>query len=336
MSAKIHTNNVPKLKILTNWHKKNIVGTVVTEKFRKFATGMSIDNQFFRNRIALYGILFLGVLACLSFYPPHGGYTWDPLLINVNTSVLFTLLVALTARLIGTDQTFFGLLMTVVFLVLFCPGAERFFNRDEAALLELASQCMVPFFLTQYMKVSDKSFGRLYFLMLLMGIFCSYTHNSITIPLCAAFIWVSYRRRHQFFRRACWPMVVGFVIGTGLSIWNMLRSHHGQLGIEIEDVPATANVVIHTLWDTKVFLLALVLTAYLFTRKDGKQKLSQLRRRHYLLSVCLLASLISLPFAPLGIDNAVSGICFFSMLWTLYICQYLISVYFVREEEVPV
>ncbi len=295
--------------------------------------GMGIDNQYIRNRIAVYSILFIGVCVCLSLYPPHGGYTWDPLLINVNTSLLFTLLVGLTARLTGTDQTFFGLLMTVFFLIFFCPGAERFFNRDEAALLELASQCMVPFFISQYMKISDRSFGRLYFLMLLMGVFCSYTHNSITIPLCAAFIWVSFGRRHQFFRRACWPMVVGFVIGTGLSVWNMLRNQHVHLAIE--DVSTTANVVFHTLWDTKVFLLALVLTAFLFTRKDGRQVLAQLRRRHYLLSVCLLTSLVSLPFAPLGMDNAVSGICFFSMLWTLYLCQYIISVYFVREEETP-
>ncbi len=287
---------------------------------------MGLIKRHIGNLLTIYGITFGGVWLCLSLYPPSGGYIWDPLFINVNTSLLFTILVALTGRLIGTDNTWVGLIFTALFLIFFCPGAERFFNRDEVALLELATQCMVPFFISQYMSISEKSFGRLYFLMLLMGIFCSYTHNSITIPLCATFVWLSFIHRRQFFGRACWPMVVDFVIGTGLSIWNV-RSHGAESWESYGNVTKTATVVFHTLWDTKAFVLAMVLTACLLVSRRGRKLILRIGHRQYVLSICLLMSWVFLPFAPLGIDNAITGICFFSMLWALTLCQHLILIH---------
>ncbi len=278
------------------------------------------------NKFAIYGIIFLVVWLCLWLWPPSGGYIWDALFINISTSMLFTLLVALTARLVETDGSLTGLLATALFLIFFCPGAERFFLRDEAGLIELSSQCMVPFFISQYMNVSQRHFGWLYFLMLLMGIFCSYTHNSITIPLCATFVLLSFVHRGEFFHLACWPMVVGFVIGTGLSIWN----NHSQ---EPADTMATttATVVLHTLWDTKVIVLSIAMTAYLATTHNGRKLIVHIARRHYMLSLCLAMSWLSLPFAPLGMDNAVSGVCFFSMLWALSMLQHLISINLIKR-----
>ncbi len=275
--------------------------------------------------LAIYCLIFVGVWLCLWLCPPPGGYVWDSLFINVSTSALFTLLVALTARLVEADGSPLGLLATALFLFLFCPGAERFFLRDEAGLLELASQCMVPFFIRQYMDVSQRHFGVLYFLMLLMGVFCSYTHNSITIPLCATFLLLSFLHRGEFFHRACWPMVVGFVIGTGLSIWD--RHSQGTTG----PTATTATVVFHTLWDTKVILLSLAMSAYLATTHNGRKLIVHLARRHYILSLCLAVSWLSLPFAPLGMDNAVSGVCFFSMLWALSLCQHLVSIDLIKR-----
>ncbi|MCD8302028.1 MAG: hypothetical protein LUC44_03305 [Prevotellaceae bacterium] len=288
---------------------------------------MSIDKRRLGNFFTIYGVIFLGVWLCLSLWSPRGGYIWDPLFINVSTSLLFTLLVALTGRLLGTDHTFLGMLFTAVFLIVFYPGASGYFNRDEVSLLELASQCIVPFFIMQYETVSRKNFGKLYFLMLFMGVFCSYTHNTITIPLCATFVWLSFLRRRQFFRRACWPMVVGFVIGTGLSIWKV-RSSGEEPITPLADVTAATSVVFHILWDTKVFVFSTALTAYLALAKNGRKIIAHLARRQYVLSYCLLMAILPLPFAPLGIDNAVAGVCFFSMLWSLSLCKYLVFIYF--------
>ncbi|MBQ7570697.1 MAG: hypothetical protein IJT19_00475, partial [Bacteroidaceae bacterium] len=52
-----------------------------------------------------YAIIFFGVWLCLAAYAPVGGYVWDPWVINISTTVLFTLLVYLTAHLARTDQT---------------------------------------------------------------------------------------------------------------------------------------------------------------------------------------------------------------------------------------
>ncbi len=277
---------------------------------------------------ATYCATFLGVWLCLSLTPPRGGYVWDAWFINISTALLFTLLVALTARLLDTGHSLAGLLSTALFLILFCPASPRFFLRDESSLIELASQCMVPFFIRQYMTVSRRSFGKLYFLMLLMGVFCSYTHNSVTIPLCATFVWVSILRRRQFFRRACWPMVVGFVVGTALSVWRVRQSCHEPL---VDFSPSRTSLVLHTLWDTKVFVFATLLTAYLSVSRRGRKLISHISRRQYVLSYCMLMALLTLPFAPLGLDNAVNGVCFFSMLWLLSVCKSLVVIYFNRR-----
>ncbi len=279
---------------------------------------------------AIYGVVFLFVWLCLSLCPPVGGYVWDPWFINVSSALLFTLLVALTARLLDTDHTLLGLVSTALFLILFCPGSAHYFQRDEAALVELVSQCIVPFFIRQYVQVSRRHFAKLYFLMLLMGILCSYTHNSITIPLCATFVWVSFLRRHHFFRRACWPMVVGFVIGTGLSVWQARSLDPAPL-VDISHAASRLTTIVRTLWDTKVFVLAMLTSAYMATQRGGRRLIMHISRRQYVLSYCMLMSLIALPFAPLGIDNAVNGLCFFSMLWELSVLKYIVFIYLHRR-----
>ncbi len=301
---------------------------LVCAEFRIFVpvTGM-ISQQSVRYGAAL-GLLAIAVWGCLTAWPPLGGYVWDPLFINITSSLLFTLLVALTARLVGTSGTLSGFFGTALFLILFCPGGERFFVRDEAALQELSSQCIVPFFIMQYMRVSHRNFHKWYFMMLLMGIFCSYTHNGVTIPLCAAFVWASFVHRKNFFRRACWPMVTGFVLGTALSLWSTWAEDYDM----VPPLPPILDTrwihVLQTLWDTKIIVLGLGLKAYLITTREGRVELKYVARRHYMLSSCLLMSWLFLPFAPLGIDNAITGLCFFSMLWTMVMVKHLVLVYF--------
>ncbi|MDE5788470.1 MAG: hypothetical protein K2H79_08030 [Bacteroidaceae bacterium] len=246
--------------------------------------------------------------------------------INFLTSLFFTLFVYLTARLARTDYSLTGILATAAFIIFFCPGEEVFFDRNEAALTELLSQCIVPFFIAQYNRVSQKDFHRLYLLMLLMGIFCSYTHNGITIPLCCTFVWLAFQRHERFFRQACWPMVIGVIIGTGLSI---IKKWDDSLNMatDLEVISSVTSIAIKTLWETKVFVISLMLTGYLLSTRNGRKDILYIFRRHYVLSLCCVFSLLTLPFAPLGIQNAVTGVCFFSMFWLLFLCQYLFVKY---------
>lgn len=277
-----------------------------------------------------YGIIFFGVWLGLAAYAPVGGYVWDPWVINICTTILFTLFVCLTARLARTDQTVAGIIATAAFIIFFCPGEEVFFERDLNALGELSSQCIVPFFIGQYTRVSQKDFHRWYLLMLLMGVFCSYTHNGITIPLCCTFVWLAFQRRERFFRQACWPMVVGVIIGTGLSIWQM-RHDSLNLATDLEVMTSVTNIALKTLWETKVFVLSIAITAYLASRKEGRRVLKYIARRHYVLALCGIFALLTVPFAPLGIDNAITGVCFFSMFWVLFLFQYHAQKYFNRK-----
>ncbi len=270
-----------------------------------------------------YTVTFAAVLACLTVFPPQGGYVWEPLVINLSISFLFTLLVLLTAHLLGIKHTLPNALCIALFLIVFCPGAERFFVRDEEGLMELGSQCIVPFFISQYNRVSRKNFHSWYFLMLLMGIFCSYTHNNITIPLCLAFVILSFTRK-QFFRRACWPMVVGFVIGTALSLWQMLNDHPESTGIAGNTLDT--NTVLYTLWEAKVFVFAACLTIYLTFIRQGRRTIRYFAQRNLVLTLCLMLSLLTLPLVPLGLENATTGLCFFSMLWLLSISHFLLHV----------
>lgn len=289
---------------------------------------MKIDNpglQFLG-----YAIIFFGVWMGLAAYEPAGGYVWDPWVINISTTALFTLLVYLTAHLARTNQTVWGIIATAVFIIFFCPGEEAFFGRDLESLLELSSQCIVPFFIGQYTRVSQKDFHRWYLLMLLMGIFCSYTHNGITIPLCCTFVWLAFQRSERFFRQACWPMVVGVIIGTGLSIWQK-RHDSLNLATDLEVMTSVTNIALKTLWETKIFVLSIILSAYLASRKEGRRVLRYIARRHYVLALCCTFALLTVPFAPLGIDNAVTGVCFFSMFWVLFLFQYHAQKYLKRK-----
>ena len=281
-------------------------------------------------RIFTYAFIFVGVWIGLAVYPPIGGYIWEPWTINFCTTVLFTLFVFLSARLARTDQTAIGIIATAVFIIFFCPGEELFFDRNESALLELSSQCIVPFFIGQYNRTSQKNFHRWYLLMLLMGIFCSYTHNGITIPLCGAFVWLAFQRHERFFRQACWPMVVGVIIGTGLSIWKQ-RNNSLNMATDLEVISSVTSIALKTLWETKVFVASTFLTGYFLSARRGRKEILYISRRHYVLTLCCLFSLFTLPFAPLGIENAVTGVCFFSMFWLLFLSQHVAEKYLKRK-----
>ncbi len=282
-----------------------------------------VDRHTLHKLALAYTPTLAAVLACLFVFPPQGGYVWEPLFINLSSGLLFTLLVLLTAHLLGIKHTIANALGIALFLVFFCPGADQFFLRDESGLTELSSQCIVPFFISQYNRVSRKNFRWWYFLMLLMGIFCSYTHNSITIPLCLSFVVLSFWRR-QFFRRACWPMVVGFVIGTGLSLWHMLCDHPEDTGIAGNTLDT--NTVLFTLWEAKVFVFAACLTLYLTFIRQGRRTIRYFARRNLVLTLCLMLSLLTLPLVPLGLENAITGLCFFSMLWLLAVGHFMLRI----------
>ncbi len=282
-----------------------------------------MDRRRLTKMVITYMATFAVVLTCLSLFPPAGGYVWNPLLINTATSMLFSLLVVLTINLLNISATPINAAGVALFLLFFSTAANQFFLRDETSLAELSSQCVVPFFIFQYMRVSKKNFGRWHLLMLLMGIFCSYTHNGITIPLCATFILLSFRRR-QFWRRACWPMVIGFCIGTTLSVWQMLSLGTESIGL-VSPAQSTTQAI-RLLWNTKIFLFGLGLAAYLLTQKKGRRTMRYIARRNAVLAICLGMSILTLPLALLGVDNAIEGVCFFSMLLALAICQFIVRI----------
>ena len=61
----------------------------------------------------------------------------------------------------------------------------------------------------------------------------------------------------------------------------------------------------------------MALTSYLSISRRGRRLLVRKFHEHTLLCCCAMLSFCVLPFAPLGIDNAVTGVCFFCMYWML-------------------
>lgn len=117
-----------------------------------------------------YLAVFLIILSVLAFLPKTGGYIWQPEIINPLSALLFTLLVYLTGHIARSAQSATGILCTAMFVLLFCPDSHEFFNRDETAVMTLSSTCIVPFFISQYTRISNKNFKYGYFLMLLMDL----------------------------------------------------------------------------------------------------------------------------------------------------------------------
>lgn len=285
-------------------------------------------------RTLTYLLIFLFVCLMLAVLPKTGVYVWDPRIIVPATAAMFTLLVWLVARFIGTDRTGLELLFTASFILLFAPGASVFMARDESAILELGSQCIVPFFLSQYTRISRKNFKIAYALMLLMGIFCSFTHDGITLPLCLAFLLLAWRRRSEFFRLACWPMVAGWLVGTILQFTT--RGHIPDLRPDLMELTNRTAMVLSLLWDTKIFVLALLLTLWFTSTQWGRRELIFALRRNRLVAYSLVFALSCVPFAPLGIDNAVTGVCFFAMLWAMLLCKGLERHYLAQGAKLKV
>ena len=225
-----------------------------------------------------YLVIFAVMLSALALFPKTGGYIWQAEIINPLSALLFTLLVYLTGRIAHSTQSVTGILCTALFILLFCPDSRHFFNRDETAVVELSSTCIVPFFISQYTRISNKNFKYGYFLMLLMGIFCSYTHDSITIPLCAAFLTLSYLQRDRLFRLACWPMVIGFAIGTTLTLLQSAYWNSAAWGDLTALSTQTADGFAQ-LWETKVFIFATLLTIYCLSSRKRRRRLWLLLKR---------------------------------------------------------
>ncbi len=275
-------------------------------------------------RLALtYAAIFALTALVLAVLPTHEWMVWEQGVVIPLCALLFTLLVGLSASLAGTGQRPAGVLFTALFLAFFFPGAEGFLSRDEGAILNLASQCIVPFFIGQYERIHDKNFHWAYLLMLLMGIFCSYTHDGITLPLCAGFLWLAFVNRDRFFRTACWPMVVGFVLGTSASVWHHLHIVGSDMPGGLSTMLSRTGQTLLLLWDTKIFVLSIALTSWLSIYRWGRRMLIGNFRRHALLCACTMFSYCVLPFAPLGLENAVTGVCFFSMFWVLILLKSL-------------
>ncbi len=283
-----------------------------------------------KKNVFTYIAVFAVSALLFTLFPLKAQHTWQTFFIAALSALLYTLLVFLSCRLLGISRPE-GTASTAVFMLLFLPSSESFMSRDTEALLSLCSQCIVPFFISQYQRVSKKNFRRIYMLMLLMGIFCSYTHNGITIPLCAGFLWLWYIHRKEFFRTACWPMVIGFVIGTSVSIAQAVTDGTSGTTANLQQSISQTTVALRILWDTKVFLMALALTTYLSISRWGRSILLECAKRHQLLASCLVFSFCTLPFAPLGLDNAVSGVCFFCMYWVLILAKPLAAKAFPRQ-----
>lgn len=293
-----------------------------------FSCGSSFMHKY--KKYITYAVIF-GITLFMEWLLPHCHMAmWRLWVLLISYSLLFTLLVWLSCRLIRIDGRSMEISLTAVFLFLFLPRGSGLLNLDIDSVASLASQCMVPFFIGQYMRIRRRDYGHIYALMLLMGIFCSYTHDGIAIPLCASFLWMSWLTRRYFFQRACWPMVIGFCLGTGLCIWQALSTGVMNSPLVFGDTLSQTTLALQTLWDTKIFLLAAVLTTWLGVNRWGRCILARTLRRHMLLSFCALFSLCTLPFAPLGLDKAAEGVCFFCLFWTLLLLRQLANKYYYK------
>lgn len=282
-------------------------------------------------KILTYALVFASTLLLVWLLPHRHMVMWRLWAILISYASLFTLLVWLSCRLTCAGDRPEGIGLTALFLLLFLPRGAGPLTLDAGSVVYLASQCMVPFFIGQYVRIRRRDYGHIYALMLLMGIFCSYTHDGIAIPLCGGFLWMSWLTRSHFFQRACWPMVIGFCIGTGLCVWQAMSTGLFAPPSDLSQTFSRTSLALQTLWDTKIFVLALSLTMWLAVNRWGRRLLVRTLRRHLLLSLCTLFSLFTLPFAPLGLDKAEEGVCFFCLFWTLLLLRQLADKYYYKS-----
>lgn len=271
----------------------------------------------------IYLALFVFVLLLAFVIPEDGGYIWQPEIINTADAMLFTLLVWLVVRLLHLSGSVVEVLLVAASLLIFSPAADDFFRHAEDGFFQLFSLCIAPFFMSQYNRIHEKNFRKAYVLMFLMGVFCSYTHDGISVPLCAGFLWLSFRQRRAFFGKACWPMVLGFLVGTSL----LLTQRYVDVSqwLDLGHLSNQTLSGLRLLWDTKIFIFAVLLTAYFFSSRHRSRLVLCTMRRNRLIALCLMFSLCLLPFSPLGLEKSVEGVCFFCLLWFLILAKALID-----------
>lgn len=269
-----------------------------------------------------YLAIFIFILLLTFIVPKEGGYIWQSEVINGANSLLFTLLVWLVVRLLHLKERVTDIVLVAISLLLFSPAVDEFLIHAEDGFLQLFSLCIVPFFMSQYNRIHEKNFKKIYMLMFLMGIFCSYTHDGISLPLCFGFLWLSFRQRRAFFSRACWPMVIGFLFGTVMLLTQRLISYEGWT--DIGQLSYQTLSVFRLLWDTKIFVFTVLLTAYFFSSHNRFRIAHRAVQNNRLIATCLVFSLCLVPFSPLGLEKSVEGVCFFCLLWFLLLAKVLL------------
>ena len=126
-------------------------------------------------------------------------------------------------------------------------------------------------------------------------------------------------------------MVIGFVIGTSLSIWKHLHGGDSSMPSGMMEMFDRTSETLLLLWNTKIFIVSVVLTSWLSISRWGRKLLIENFHRQKLLCSCAMFSYCVLPFAPLGLENAVTGVCYFSMFWVLILLKALADKYLYKR-----
>ena len=84
-----------------------------------------------------YLCIFVFVALVMALLPTHEWMMWEQSVVIPVCAMLFTLLVYLSASMADTGKRHVEVLGTVLVLLIFVPGVENFFARDEEAMLEL-------------------------------------------------------------------------------------------------------------------------------------------------------------------------------------------------------
>ena len=132
-------------------------------------------------KILTYLVVFASTLLLAWILPNRHLPMWQWWLEAIVYSGLFALLVWLSCRLVRSGRGAGETAITALFLLFFLPRGGGLVNLSIESVTYLASQCMVPFFIGQYMRIRRRDYGHIYVLMILMGIFCSYTHDAMDV-----------------------------------------------------------------------------------------------------------------------------------------------------------
>ena len=245
---------------------------------------------------------------------------WGKGIFNVFNSIVFFVFVYSLVKRTGRFEPKIWILVTGYIWLLF-PLFNNAFLWMTGSINYLWTGVIILYFISLYSKLREKEFNVKYLPLILPGILIGWTHEGASVPLGASLFFISLYNIKSVFKKAYWPLVLGFGIGCIVvvlspGILSRMENKNQTISL-IQRIPVFLNYLYLQFRISYVLLFAIV-TAFVYDRK----KLLFIIKENMLIVLSYIFALGSVFAGGEYSMRAIIWIEFYALLFLLLFTKY--------------